>query len=200
VFYSAYIPVATNSLLPAITTPPPLLREHRLYQADFLMRQYEFKYDEILNEETPNFNPFLDPKCNWAVNNMHFFPVDINKAPLRELLRVPGIGPTSARRIIKARRVGKLGLDELKRMGAVLKRAKYFIITKDDPTGPKFTKELTARALIDPKVHAYGMEQLSMFDQSAAMPLLPDGKKKYSDQVSEAVEETVLCLTSRVGS
>jgi len=94
VFYSAYIPVADSSLLPAVTTPPPLLREHRLYQADFLMRQYEFSSDEILNEETPNFNPFLDPKCNWAVNNMHFFPVDVNKASRRDLLRVPGIGPT----------------------------------------------------------------------------------------------------------
>jgi predicted DNA-binding helix-hairpin-helix protein len=204
VFYSAYIPVADSSLLPAVTTPPPLLREHRLYQADFLMRQYEFKSDEILSEKTPNFNPFLDPKCNWAVNNMHYFPVDVNKATLQELLRVPGIGPTSARRIVKARREGKLGLDELKRMGAVLKRAKYFIITKDDPTGSRFTKELTARALIDPKAFSYGFEQLSMFNQSPIALALPDakalpkGEKVYQDLVSDAVEETVLCLTSRL--
>ena len=198
VFYSAYIPVATSSLLPAVNTPPPLLREHRLYQADFLMRQYEFTSDEILNEENPNFNPFLDPKCNWAVNNMHLFPVDVNKAPLRELLRVPGIGPTSARRIVKARREGKLGLDELKRMGAVLKRAKYFIITKDDPTGPKFTKELTARALIDPKAFTYGAEQLSLFTNEPISMSLPEKSNVYQDLVTDAVEEKVLCLTSRL--
>ena len=198
VFYSAYIPVVTSSLLPATTTPPPLLREHRLYQADFLMRQYQFRAEEILSEETPNFNPFLDPKCNWAVNNMHHFPVDVNKASLRELLRVPGIGPTSARRILQARREGQLGLDELKRMGAVLKRAKYFIITKDAPTGPKFSKELTARALIDPKAFTYGMEQLSLFNPSITPPALPYKSNINNSYVSEAIEETVLCLTSKV--
>ena len=202
VFYSAYIPVATSTLLPAITTPPPLLREHRLYQADFLMRQYQFSAEEILSEETPNFNPFLDPKCNWAVNNMHYFPVDVNKASLRDLLRVPGIGPISARRILEARREGQLGLDELKRIGVVLKRSKYFIITKDVPAGPKFSKELTARALIDPKAFTYGMEQLSLFDQGTIPLTLPGGNysNHYSNHslVSEAIEETVLCLTSKV--
>ena len=197
VFYSAYIPVATSSLLPALTTPPPLLREHRLYQADFLMRQYEFSSNEILNEDMPNFNPFLDPKCNWAVNNMHFFPVDVNKAPLRDLLRVPGIGPTSARRIVKARREGRLGLDELKRMGTVLKRAKYFIITKENPTGPSLDKELTARALIDPKSFAHGFEQLSMFNHTPITYALNDGGIQEKDLVSEAVKETMLCLTAK---
>ena len=135
---------------------------------------------------------------------MHFFPVDVNKATIQELLRVPGIGPTSARRIVKARREGKLGLPELKRMGAVLKRAKYFIITKDDPTGPKLTKELTARALIDPKAFSFGFEQLSMFNHDPVALALPDVKalpekgKVYQDLVSEAVEETVLCLTSKL--
>jgi predicted DNA-binding helix-hairpin-helix protein len=161
---------------------------------------YEFKSEEILSKETPNFNPFLDPKCNWAVNNMHFFPVDINKASLQELLRVPGIGPTSARRIVKARREGRLGLDELKRIGVVLKRAKYFMITKDNPAGPKFTKELTARALIDPKAFSFGFEQLSMFDFNPIALSLPGKKHKtYGEFVSEAVEETVLCLTPSLG-
>ena len=167
VFYSAYIPVAEDNLLPAVTTPPPLLREHRLYQADFLMRQYEFTSDEILSAETPNFNPYLDPKCNWAINNMHFFPVDVNTAPLRDLLRVPGLGPTSAKRIITARRNGKLGLDDLKRIGVVLKRARYFILTKDNPAGLKMDKELTVRSLVDTNIFNYGMEQLSLFDQQA---------------------------------
>ena len=200
VFYSAYIPVMTSSLLPALATPPPLLREHRLYQADFLMRQYEFTSDEILSEETPNFNPYMDPKCNWAINNMHFFPVDVNTAPIRDLLRIPGVGPISAKRIVTARRESKLGLDELKRIGVVLKRAKYFIITKDAPTGPKLGKELTVRSLIDPKVFAFGMEQLSLFDEKPApLDLPPIGwSGALFSSVDDAVEETVLCLTSRI--
>ena len=194
VFYSAYIPVMENTLLPAVATPPPLLREHRLYQADFLMRQYEFTSDEILNEETPNFNPYLDPKCNWAVNNIHFFPVDINKASLRELLRVPGIGPTGARKILRARRESKLGNTELKRIGIVLKRAKYFIITKDNTLGLRLDKELTVRALIDPKIFSYNTEQLSLFSDSQAPKALPPAKEKLS--MNDAVEEAVLCLKS----
>ncbi|MDL2294778.1 putative DNA modification/repair radical SAM protein, partial [Ruminococcaceae bacterium OttesenSCG-928-D13] len=110
VFYSAYIPVVEDSLLPSVDTKPPLLREHRLYQADFLMRKYRFAADEILSEQTPNFNPYLDPKCNWAVHNMHYFPVDVNTADQEMLLRVPGIGPTSAERIVIARRSTRLDM------------------------------------------------------------------------------------------
>ena len=131
VFYSAYIPVVEHSLLPALDTKPPLLREHRLYQANWLMRQYGFGAEEILNPETPNFNPFLDPKCNWAINNFHLFPCDVNLASHNELLRVPGIGPTSAKRIVSARKTGRLSLDALKRIGVVLKRARFFIIAAD---------------------------------------------------------------------
>lgn len=167
VFYSAYIPVAENSLLPSLDTKPPLLREHRLYQADFLMRQYQFAADEILSEETPNFNPYLDPKCNWAIHHMEFFPVDINKATQAELLRVPGIGPTSARRILIARRTGRLGMPELKKIGVVLKRAQYFIITADYPLGLRIGKETTVRALIDPGIYSVGREQLSLFGPAA---------------------------------
>ena len=127
VFYSAYIPVTEDTRLPALDTKPPLLREHRLYQADWLLRFYEFKAEELLDRDNLNFNPYLDPKCNWAVQHYGLFPVDVNRAPFEMLLRVPGIGPKSARRIWHARKQAALGLDELKRMGVVLKRAQYFI-------------------------------------------------------------------------
>lgn len=192
VFYSAYIPVVEDSLLPSIITTPPLLREHRLYQADFLLRQYEFAADEILSEETPNFNPYLDPKCNWAINNMHLFPIDVNTASAHELLRVPGIGPTSVKRIVVARREGQLGFAELKRIGVVLKRAQHFIITKDNSAGSRLGKDSVVRALIDPKVYSFGTEQLSLFGGTYPAPALLGG----ASTVSDAVEETVLQLAS----
>ncbi|NLB29029.1 MAG: putative DNA modification/repair radical SAM protein [Clostridiales bacterium] len=192
VFYSAYIPVVEDSLLPSVDTKPPLLREHRLYQADFLLRQYGFCADEILSEATPDFNPYLDPKCNWAINNMHMFPVDVNTAPREMLLRVPGIGPTSVRRIVTARRYGRLGMAELKRIGVVLKRAQYFIRANDWALGEKMEKHSAVRALIDPKVYSCGMEQLSLFGGTGlALPGSAD-----VPGVKEAVEEAVLCLAS----
>ena len=127
VFFSAYIPVSDNPLLPALDTKPPLLREHRLYQADWLLRFYGFSADELLDEKTPNFNPLLDPKCNWAINHPEFFPIEINSAPYEKLLRVPGIGVTGAKRIISARRVSKLDFPDLKKIGVTLKRAQYFV-------------------------------------------------------------------------
>ena len=179
VFYSAYIPVAENDMLPALDTKPPLLREHRLYQADFLMRQYHFDADEILSEEAPSFNPYLDPKCNWAVQNMWFFPVDVNAAVKEDLLRVPGIGPLSASRIVTARRTGRLGMAELKKIGVVLKRAQYFILTADYPAGLRINKETTLRALIEPGAYTLGREQLSLFGPSgpalAGLDLLDTG-------------------------
>lgn len=191
VFYSAYIPVMEDTLLPSVDTKPPLLREHRLYQADFLLRQYHFTAGEILSENTPNFNPYLDPKCNWALHNMHFFPLDVNSATQEELLRVPGIGPKSAKRIVQARRTGRLGMAELKRIGVVLKRAQYFIITSDTPTGLKLGRETTLRALIDPGVYSAGVEQLSLFGQEG-LPALP-GPQDVAN-VAHAVEEAVLCM------
>ncbi|MCL1975944.1 MAG: putative DNA modification/repair radical SAM protein [Firmicutes bacterium] len=173
VFYSAYIPAVEDNLLPACDTKPPLLREHRLYQADFLLRQYKFTVDEIISEQTPNFNPYLDPKCNWAINNMQYFPVDVNKACLEELLRVPGIGPVSARRIITSRRHSKLGLPELKRLGVVLKRARYFILAADLPVGLKSDKESALKALLDPTIHSLGVEQLTLFDTTQGEWALP---------------------------
>lgn len=127
VFYSAYVALNDDSNLPAIGTKPPLLREHRLYQADWLMRFYGFAAGELLSEERPNFNLYLDPKCEWALRHLEYFPVEINTASYAMLLRVPGIGVKSARRIMMARKSSRLTFENLKRIGVVLKRAHYFI-------------------------------------------------------------------------
>lgn len=127
VFYSAFVPVNQDVMLPALPGGPPLLREHRLYQADWLMRFYGFEAGELLNEKHPNFHVLLDPKCDWALSHLEQFPVEVCRAPLETLLRVPGIGPKSARRIVQARRFGSLDFQSLKKMGVVLKRAVYFI-------------------------------------------------------------------------
>ena len=127
VFYSAYIPLNEDNVLPEIGTPPPLLREHRLYQADWLLRFYGFQAGELLSLEQPNFNEMIDPKCDWALRHLEQFPVEVEKANYATLLRVPGIGPKSASRITYARRYGRLDYDSLKKMGVVLKRAHYFI-------------------------------------------------------------------------
>ena len=138
VFYSAYVPVVENSLLPSLDTKPPLLREHRLYQADWLLRFYGFQAAELLDDAHPDFDPRLDPKCNWALRHLDQFPVEVMRADLETLLRIAlvpvclillyaGIGPTSARRIVSARRCGTLQFEDLKKLGVVLKRAQYFI-------------------------------------------------------------------------
>ncbi len=209
VFYSAYIPVVEDSLLPSRDTKPPLLREHRLYQADWLMRKYEFAAEEILSEETPNFNPYLDPKCNWALHNLHLFPVDVNKAPREMLLRVPGMGPTSVARVMVGRRSGSLGLAELKRMGVVLKRARYFIVARDCRPSVKIAAESLVRTLIDPGIYSAEVEQLTFFGPPAALggaggesaPSLALPGKTLAlpgpgevKTVSEAAEEAVRCL------
>lgn len=117
VFYSAFVAVNEDKALPARTSDgPPLLREHRLYQADWLLRYYKFEANELLNEKNPNFNIFLDPKCNWALNHLEYFPVEVNRASYDVLLRVPGIGYKSAGRIVKARRFGSLGFEDLRKM------------------------------------------------------------------------------------
>lgn len=127
VFYSAFVNVNQDESLPGLTEGPPLKREHRLYQADFLLRFYGFKADELLSEDRPNFNEAIDPKCDWAVRHLELFPVEINKADYYTLLRVPGIGTRSAKRILAARRHAKLSFEDIKKMGVVLKRALYFI-------------------------------------------------------------------------
>ena len=127
VFYSAYVGVNEDSRLPAVGTLPPLLREHRLYQVDWLIRFYGFKAAELLSKRQPNFNLLLDPKCDWAVRHLEAFPVEVMTADYYQLLRVPGLGVNSARRICRARRYGGLRFEDLKKMGVVLKRAMYFI-------------------------------------------------------------------------
>lgn len=127
VFYSAFISVNRDASLPVLPGGPPLLREHRLYQADWLMRYYGFRAEELLSSERPNFNVLLDPKCDWALRHLEEFPVEVNRADYQTLLRVPGIGVKSAQRIVKARKYGNLTFENLKKMGVVLKRALYFI-------------------------------------------------------------------------
>ena len=175
VFFSAYLPVNSDSRL------PPLLREHRLYQADWLLRYYDFSAWELLTEEEPNFDPYLDPKCTWAVRHPEFFPVEINTAPKAALLRIPGIGPKSALRILAARRQQHLGMAELKRMGV-------------------------AAALLDPKAFAVGTQQLSLDDFTPKV--LPDAAPAVQKLAAagmparqaayEVKQEALQCLTRRM--
>ena len=127
VFYSAYVPVNQDSLLPTLKTPP-LKREHRLYQADWLLRFYNYKAEDLLSEQNPNFNVLLDPKANWAISNLNEFTKEINQVSYYDLLKIPGIGPTSAKKIISSRRYFKIEFNDLKKMGISVKKAKYFIL------------------------------------------------------------------------
>lgn len=166
VFYSAYMPVTENALLPSPGTKPPLLREHRLYQADWLLRFYGFTANELLDKEHPSFHPLLDPKCSWALSHLESFPVEIRTAPYRDLLRVPGIGVTGAKRVVSARRSATLGFSDLKKLGVVLKRAQYFVTCGGKlAEGLKITQDSTLRALLpesaaQPEAEP---EQLSLF-------------------------------------
>lgn len=127
VFYSAYVPINKDSNLPSITMPP-LVRENRLYQADWLLRFYGYKVDSLLDKNNPNFNVLLDPKADWALRHMEEFPKEINTASYYDLLKIPGIGPTSAKKIISSRRYYKIEFKDLKKIGISLKRCKYFIL------------------------------------------------------------------------
>ena len=171
VFYSAYMPVVEGKNLPSLTTKPPLLREHRLYQADWLLRFYKFDASELLDEKNPNFNPFVDPKCSWALAHLDSFPVDVNTAPYETLLRVPGIGVKSAQRIIKARRAGPLNFDGLKKLGVVMKRAQYFILCSGrGMEGLKISHDSILRGLLSDRsmqlMEGSSGEQLSLFDDT----------------------------------
>ncbi len=175
VFFSAYMPVG-STLLPDLHTRPPLLREHRLYQADWLLRFYGFKADELLDKDHQSFNPYIDPKCNWALNHMELFPMEVNRASYEELLRVPGIGVNGAQRIVVARRTGALTFEGLKKLGVVLKRAQYFITCSGKAAeGLRITQDAVLRSLMSPKElgmyyhqQPWGQDeprQLSLFDQ-----------------------------------
>ena len=172
VFYSAFVPVNNDRALPSIRDEgPPLLREHRLYQADWLLRYYHFEAGELLDEDNPNFNVYLDPKCCWALKHLEFFPVEVNRADYRTLLRVPGIGYKSATRIVKARRIGKLEFDDLKKMGVVLKRALYFLTCNGKMMYPvRIDEDYITRNLLNTKervpegVSGMNYRQLTLFD------------------------------------
>ena len=170
VFYSAYVPVVEHALLPSKDVKPPLLREHRLYQADWLLRFYGFRAEELLDEDSPDFNPLVDPKCSWALAHLQFFPVEVNTADYEALLRVPGIGVTSAKRILVARRIGRLYMDDLKRLGVVMKRAQYFITAGGKPLpGLRFTQESLLQNLVTaerPLLPQVEFRQLSLFDSA----------------------------------
>lgn len=172
VFYSAFVSVNVDKALPTKTDQgPPLLREHRLYQADWLLRYYKFEAKELLTEEEPNFNPLFDPKCNWALRHLEYFPVEVNRAPYEMLLRVPGLGYRSAGRIVRARRLGTLDFQDLKKIGVVLRRAMYFLTCNGRMMYPvKLEQDYIARNLLDAgerlpqEVRGMTYQQLSLFD------------------------------------
>lgn len=183
VYFSAYIPTVSHPLLPAINKPP-LLREHRLYQADWLLRFYGFTANEILSEDNPDFDPNLDPKCFWALCNLDMYPVEINKADYYMLLRVPGIGVKSARRIVAARKVGILSHSDLKKLGVVLKRAKFFITCNGKYEGiKKFLPENIKLSLLNDGKKDSRFEQISLFDLNTLQPTYSDHLATLSGQL-----------------
>lgn len=173
VYYSAFVSVNEDKDLPALPGGPPLLREHRLYQADWLLRFYGFEAKELLSEDKPNFNILLDPKADWALRHLEQFPVEINRADYQTILRVPGIGVKSAQRIVRARKNGSLSFEDLKKIGVTLKRALYFITCNGRMMYPtKLEEDYITRNLISNKeklpFDRDGMtyRQLSLFDDS----------------------------------
>ena len=163
VYYSGYVPVNKSGILVSVDQAVPMIREHRLYQADWLLRFYNFRADEILNEKDPFVDPFLDPKTNWAIKNSHFFPIEINKASYKELLRVPGIGVTSAKHIVMTRKYSTIRYEHLKKLGIVIKRAKYFITVNGEFLGfKKENPELIRNALMEKEKML--VEQLKLFN------------------------------------
>jgi putative DNA modification/repair radical SAM protein len=171
VYYSGYIPISDDSRLPVLREAP-LRRENRLYQADWLMRFYQFKVDEIVDEKNPNLDPDIDPKLAYALRNPQYFPVDVNVADYEWVLRIPGIGAKSAKKIIAARRFGKLRQEHLKKIGVVWKRAKYFLTCADrNFVNLGFQPEaIRAQILHTPKAKSRP-GQLDLFASSP--PLLP---------------------------
>jgi len=162
VYYSAYVPVNKLGIL-ANTNAVPMLREHRIYQADWLLRFYNFKAEEILDEKNPFIDPLLDPKANWAVQNWYLFPMEINRASYKDLIRIPGIGVTSAKRIVMVRRHNVIKYEHLKKLGVVIKRAKYFITVNGEFMGfRKESPELIRNALIEKEKKE--MQQLKLFN------------------------------------
>lgn len=163
VYYSGYVPVNKSGILVSTEQAVPMIREHRLYQADWLLRFYDFKANEILDEKDPFVDPLLDPKTNWAIKNPHFFPIEINKASYKDLLRVPGIGVTSAKRIVMTRKYNTIRYEYLKKLGVVIKRAKYFITANGEFLGFKQENpELIRNALMEKEKMV--SQQLKLFN------------------------------------
>ncbi len=160
VYYSAYIPVNQHNNLPAIQSAPPLLREHRLYQADWLLRFYQFEAKELLSDKEMNFDLEFDPKMNWALRNLDRFPIEINQADYALLLRIPGIGVQSARRIVHQRRMVPIKYEDLNKLGVVVKRARFFLQCNGKYYGEKSMESSTIKQLLNPKPD---FEQMSLF-------------------------------------
>lgn len=182
VYYSAYVSVNEDKNLPTLESPP-LLRENRLYQADWLLRFYGFKADELLDDNNPNFNNVLDPKCDWALRNIDKFPIEINKADYFTLLRVPGIGVISAKKIIRARRQFSLDFEALKKLGVVLKRAKYFITCK----GKYFDKVY--------KFNQSFIETNLTYQERAYLPQTNFKQLSLFENLQPTKEDKIKCLT-----
>lgn len=183
VFYSAFVNVTGDKALPALPGGPPLLREHRLYQADWLLRFYGFRAEELLDEKRPFFNVMLDPKEDWAVRHLEQFPVEINRAPMEMLLRVPGIGVKSAQRIAAVRRCASLTFGDLKKIGVVLKRAVFFVTCSGRMMYPvKLDEDYIVRNLTDKNerirfgTDGMSYRQMSLFDDGSfnGMPAMQE--------------------------
>lgn len=202
VYFSAYIPVTNSPLLPTPFTAPPLAREHRLYQADWLLRFYGFTADEILDEKTPFLDLELDPKISWALRNIEKFPMEINKASLDELLRIPGVGTTSALRIVRQRRLSAIRFDDLKKIGVVVKRARYFITCNGKYCGgqdiaPEYIKNevLAAERIRNRLLPIDDQIQLSMFNpianQWGIAAARPDPSDSHPHSIGSRQDTTV---------
>lgn len=178
VYYSAYVPVVSSPILPEVGTLPPLAREHRLYQADWLLRFYGFSVNELLDDSEPDLDPDVDPKVTWALRHLDQFPVEINKAPMDMLLRIPGVGNVSARRILRQRRVRPVRYEDLKKMGVVLKRAKHFLTCSGKYYGEKnFLPEVIKGHLLELDDGV----QMSLFDQNGSGLLAGNMKGELTD-------------------
>ena len=193
VYYSAYVSINEDSNLPALSSPP-LLRENRLYQADWLIRFYGFKIDDLLDDTHPNFHTMLDPKCDWALRNLQHFPVEINRADYNTLLKVPGIGVISAKRIITARREFNLTFENLKTLGIVLKRARYFITCNGKYYDPikHFNENFIAQNLLfleRTATSSLNYVQTSLFDN------ISNADNFIFDALSPTKEDKQKCLT-----
>ena len=182
VYYSAYVSLNNDKNLPTLKSPP-LLRENRLYQADWLLRFYGFKAEELLDKTHPNFNNILDPKCDWALRHLDKFPVEINKADYFTLLRIPGIGVISAKKIIRARRSFALDFKALKSLGVVLKRAKYFITCKG-----KYFAEVN-------KFNESFIETNLIYSERNDLPLPQYQQLSLFDKLKPTKEDKIKCLT-----